>query len=75
MRDSYKASIPESNDGPGLMSPELTWEGHELLAMLRSKPVWEKIKSTAQEKGIELSFDTVVALDKAAVAWVIAQAS
>jgi hypothetical protein len=64
-----------SQDGPALMSPELTWQGHNMLATVRSKPVWEKIKSTAQEKGLELSFDTVIALGKAAVAWVIAQGS
>jgi hypothetical protein len=53
----------------------LTWRGHELLDTIRSKPVWEKIKSTVQEKGIELTFDTVIALGKVAVAWIIAQAS
>jgi hypothetical protein len=42
---------------------------------LRSKPVWERVKATAQEKGIELTFDTVITLGKAAVAWVFAQAS
>ena len=58
-----------------LLQPQLTWEGHELLGTLRSKPVWERIKATAQEKGIELTFDTVITLGKAAVAWLIAQAS
>src|SRR5689334_1070505 len=35
----------------------LTWKGHELLDTLRSKSVWERIKTTAKEKGIELTFD------------------
>lgn len=58
-----------------LFGPQLTWQGHELLDTIRSKPVWEKIKSIAQEKGLDLTFDTVVALGKAAVAWIIAQGS
>lgn len=60
----HEQTDTSSNDGPGLMSPELTWQGHEMLATLRSKPVCEKIKGTAQEKGIELSFDTVITLAK-----------
>jgi len=64
-----------SFSGPALISPDLTWEGHELLDTLRSKPVWEKIKSTAKDKGIELSFDAVIALGKAALAAVIGGAA
>jgi hypothetical protein len=60
-----------SFSGPALLAPELTWEGHNLLDTLRSKPVWEKIKSTASEKGIELSFDAVIALGKAVLANII----
>jgi hypothetical protein len=59
------------DDGRHLMMPDLTWEGHELLATLRSKPIWERIKNTAQERGIELSFDAVVQLGKAALALLI----
>lgn len=58
-----------------LLAPNLNWEGHELLDTIRSKPVWERIKSTAQEKGIELTFDTVIALGKAALTWIISQAN
>jgi len=57
--------------GPAILSPELTWEGHDLLDTLRSKPVWERVKKTAQEKGIELTFDAVKALGKAALAAII----
>ncbi len=64
-----------THSGRALIHPELTWAGHELLDTIRSKPVWDKIKSTAQEKGLDLTFDTVIALGKAAVAWIIAQAS
>jgi hypothetical protein len=38
--------------GPGIASPELTWEGHELLDTIRSRTV----KSMAKDKGLELSF-------------------
>lgn len=41
---------------------DLTWQGHELLDTIRSKPVWDKIKSTALDKGLELTFDTVRAI-------------
>ena len=51
----------------GLLGPNLTWEGHELLDTLRSKPVWEKIKATAKDKGVELTIDAVKALGKMAL--------
>ncbi|HCG05611.1 MAG TPA: hypothetical protein DEV75_12225 [Desulfovibrio sp.] len=51
-----------SQDGGGMINPNLTWEGHDLLDTIRSKPIWEKIKSLAQAKGIELTFDAVKAL-------------
>lgn len=49
-------------DKGSLLAPDLTWAGHDLLDTLRSKPVWEKIKATATEKGIELTFDAVKVL-------------
>jgi hypothetical protein len=57
--------------GPAIQMPKLTWAGHDLLDTLRSKPVWERIKKTAQDKGIELTFDAVKMLGKAALAAVI----
>jgi hypothetical protein len=60
-------------NGKALLTPELTWEGHELLATLRSKPLWERIKKTAQDKGIELSFETVITLAKSALAALLSQ--
>jgi Hypothetical protein (DUF2513). len=50
----------------------LTWQGHELLDTIRSKAVWERIKTTAKEKSIELTFDSVKALGKLALEWVLA---
>ncbi|QGA37237.1 DUF2513 domain-containing protein [Burkholderia glumae] len=43
----------------GISNPRLTMAGHDLLDTMRSKPVWDKVKETAQSKGIELTFDAV----------------
>lgn len=59
--------------GSAIMAPELTWQGHDLLDTLRSKPVWERIKTTAKEKGLELTFDTVKALGQMALDYVLKQ--
>jgi len=52
---------------------DLTWQGHELLDVIRSKPVWEKIKTTALEKGLELTFDVVKALGSKAISFVLGE--
>nr|WP_299241346.1 DUF2513 domain-containing protein [uncultured Halomonas sp.] len=54
------------SQGEELLNPQLTWQGHDLLDTIRSKPVWEQIKATAQAKGVELTFDSVKAFGKAA---------
>ena len=59
--------------GPHLMAPELTWAGRDLLDTLRSPPVWERIKTTAKEKGLELTFDVVKGLGKLALDYVLKQ--
>ena len=43
----------------GTFTPRLTLAGHELLATMRSKDLWEKIKSTAESKGFELTFEFI----------------
>lgn len=68
-----KGMNASSMEGRALMAPELTWEGHDLLDTLRSKPVWERVKAVANEKGIELTFDSVKALAGMALAWVVQQ--
>jgi hypothetical protein len=58
-------TIVRSLDGQfgfGLHSPRLTMAGHDLLDTMRSSTIWEKIKSSAKTKGIELTFDAVKAL-------------
>ncbi|HAV5547399.1 TPA: DUF2513 domain-containing protein [Acinetobacter baumannii] len=49
----------------------LTWEGHDLLDTIRSKPVWENIKTSALDKGLELTFDVVKALGVKAIAMIV----
>ncbi len=60
-----------SSDGDSIIAQALTWEGHDLLETIRSQAVWERIKTTARDKGIELTFDSVKALGKYALEWVI----
>ena len=38
---------------------ELTWEGHEFLAKIRSETTWGKIKSQAKDSGLSLSLSIV----------------
>jgi hypothetical protein len=65
----WKSGFLTGYDGGGingdlLVNTSLTWEGHELLDTLRSKPVWEKVKAKAAEQGVALSFEAVKALGK-----------
>lgn len=74
----WKAGFIEAIDGgtmaaPAILSPHLTWQGHDLLDTLRSEAVWERIKTTAREKGIELTFDAVKAIGKVALDYVLKQ--
>lgn len=50
-----------------LCSPRLTMEGYDFLDTIRSVPIWEKIKTIAKAKGIELTVDSVKALGIAAL--------
>ena len=70
----YLSGIPSNTLGcSAILSPELTWEGHDLLDTIRSRPVWERIKTISMEKGIELTFDSLKVISKAALDWVLAQ--
>lgn len=57
----------------GLHSPRLTLRGHELLAELRSKEIWERVKGIAKSKGIELTFDIIKTLSKVALKQIIGE--
>lgn len=58
-------------DGDAILAQGLTWAGYDLLETIRSKAVWERIKAISQDKGIELTFDSVKALGKAALTAII----
>ncbi len=65
----FLKGIPADDmDGRGLLCPDLTWEGHELLASMESKPVWEKVKARATEEGVIMTFDVVKRLTGQVVA-------
>lgn len=62
-----------STEGDAIFALDLSWAGHELLDTIRSQAVWERIKSTAQTKGLELTFESVKVLGKFAWDWVVSQ--
>ena len=37
----------------------LTWAGHEFLDSIRNDTAWNKIKTTAKSKGVDLSFEVI----------------
>lgn len=70
----FVAGVDASNlRGPCLICPELTWQGHELLDLIRSKTVWAKVKKMAKDKGLELSLDVVKRLGKLALDQVLGE--
>jgi hypothetical protein len=50
-----------------LACPELTWAGHELIELIRDRPVWERIKAEVSKRGIPLTIDAVIAAGKALI--------
>lgn len=40
----------------------MAWDGHDLLAKMKSDTWWAKIKKTAADKGMSLTFDVIKAL-------------
>lgn len=61
----------DADGGRSLLDPELTWAGQDLLASIESKPVWERVKHIATEKGLEMSFDQVKLLAIKATAQIL----
>jgi hypothetical protein len=41
------------------VATSMTWHGHELFDKIKSQTLWNKVKSTAREKSLPLSFDVV----------------
>jgi hypothetical protein len=66
-----KANILESSEGDGhiasALARSLTNAGHELLETIRNDTVWGKIQETFNTKGIEMTFDLVIAVGKRAM--------
>tara|TARA_R110002126_G_scaffold124103_5_gene265942 strand:- start:20 stop:382 length:363 start_codon:yes stop_codon:yes gene_type:complete len=50
-----------------LINPELTWQGHDLLATIRSQPIWDRVKLMSVDKGVELTFESVKLLGSIAL--------
>ena len=38
---------------------KLTWDGHEFLDGIKRETVWRRIKDTLQDKGLDLSYETI----------------
>lgn len=49
---------------PYCHASRLTWQGHELLDAMRRDTAWYRIKSLAQDKGLDLSLTAILALAK-----------
>ena len=51
--------IGSLNNGLICVAQSMTWDGHEFLDKIRSQTVWNKVKTTAREKGLALSIDMI----------------
>lgn len=58
--------------GYSLHGPRLTMAGHDLLETMRSQGLWEKIKSTAKSRSIELTVDSIKAIAATLIAKTLA---
>ncbi|MCC7484568.1 MAG: DUF2513 domain-containing protein [Burkholderiales bacterium] len=45
----------------------LTWAGHELIDQIRRDTIWNRVKTLARDKGLELSVDVVRTLVKSVI--------
>lgn len=61
-----RASMPGAAEYRFICS--LTWAGHELLDSIRRDTVWNRVKTVARDKGIDLTFEAVKAIAKAVIA-------
>lgn len=72
IENGYIAGLKVTRTGSGhfgysVSGPRLTMAGHDLLDTMRSPVIWKTIKSTAKQKGIELTFDVIKALSSVAL--------
>lgn len=63
-----KGNILELSDGSGhigaALARSLTNSGHELLDTIRNDTVWKKVQETFKSKGLDMTFDLVIAVGK-----------
>ena len=45
-----------------LFTERLTWDGHQLLATMKSPALWDRVKTEAKDRGLALSFDAIKVL-------------
>lgn len=64
-----KGTCLDTGDGRFCHAMRLTWTGYEFLDEIRKDAAWEKIKETVENKGLDLTFDTV----KMAGKWLLTQ--
>jgi Hypothetical protein (DUF2513) len=62
---SASQSIGMGYQQPPIVGLSLTWRGHELLDSIRQDTTWNHVKTTAKEKGLDLTIDVVAAIVKA----------
>jgi Hypothetical protein (DUF2513) len=73
MKLLLQADLIEGQCAAGLGFPvtcsvvSMTWHGHELLDKMKSGTVWNKIKASARERAIPLSFDAIKLLGTEAI--------
>jgi hypothetical protein len=64
-------NISESSTGNGhidvALARRLTDAGHQLIETMRNDTIWSKVKDKFAKKGIEMSFDLVLAYGKKAM--------
>lgn len=65
---------PDGMGEPHVFLTSLTWSGHELLDSMRTDTIWNRIKDTARQKGIELTVDAIKMLAKYVYEQVISSA-
>lgn len=49
------------------VATSLTWAGHEFLDAVRRDTVWARVKTTARDKGLDLSFEVIKISAKLAI--------
>lgn len=63
-----EAKVVKAMVGPiAAIAFRLTWQGHEFLDSIRPKPIWDKVKSEAKEKGIDLTLSAIKTLAEMAM--------